>query len=221
MATFVFETMTAAQATSFNGATDTIVFQNTASSGAKMSVAYEFTTTAPSATSNGGVTVKDVVITDLSDGISHTFGTGALGTNSFLFPDASTLFVGGTIDDVSSGDAKASSTNDGLFGGLGDDSLFGGGGNDVLQGNQGFDTLDGGTGNDTIFGGQDDDLINGSSGHDFVNGNKGADTLDYSNDTTGSTLLGGQGDDLIFGGTGNDFINGNLGNDDIEVSGGG
>ena len=92
MANYLFETITAAQALAFSGATDQLVFSNATSHGNAMAVVY----TAGTATVPETVTVLDLV-----DGKSAVFGTGIYGegasngsnTGLMVFPDGSTLFV--------------------------------------------------------------------------------------------------------------------------------
>ncbi|MGZ3402080.1 MAG: calcium-binding protein, partial [Phenylobacterium sp.] len=164
MATFFFETITAAQALGFTAATDTLVFSNPTSSGSKMTVLYNAATATSAAT---------ITLIDNADGHAVTFGSGLAGegdpatTGAIVFPDGSNLFVGTAAADAPSAGTPTLFA-DGLFGGTGNDTLDGSGGNDLLQGNQGDDQLTGGVagagqttgGNDTIFGGQGDDSIN-------------------------------------------------------------
>src|SRR5438445_6031697 len=162
MATYFFETITAAQALGFSSTADTLVFSNSTSAGSKMSVLYNAATATSAPT---------VTITDLITGHAVVFGTNVYGEGeggsftSPVFPDASTLIVGSPVaDDTGLG----TSHNDGLFGGDGNDTLSGSSGGDVLQGNQGNDILFGGDGNatttgdgnDTIYGGRGNDTIN-------------------------------------------------------------
>lgn len=166
MATYFFETITAAQALSFNTASDALVFSNATSSGSKTAVTYNAATATSTAT---------VTITDLVTGHAVTFGTGIYGegetgNNAPVFADASTLVVGSPL--AADTMAIAATGPSGLFGGDGADSLTGGVAGDVLQGNQGDDTLIGGAGSDTIFGGKNDDLINVGTGNNFAQGRR-------------------------------------------------
>src|SRR6185312_15195348 len=209
MATFFFETITAAQALAFNATTDTLVFTNATSSGTKMSVTYN----AATATSTATETVIDLVT-----GRSVVFGSNALqlgeaGHTTPVFGDASTLIIGSPAANDTGTIAAASG---GAFGGDGNDTLTGGAGGDLLQGNQGNDSLVGGAGADTIFGGKDNDTIDVGTGANFAQGNLGNDTITAATSTSSNILLGGQGDDNITGGTGNDILSGDLGNDTIS-----
>ncbi|MGZ6016805.1 MAG: calcium-binding protein, partial [Phenylobacterium sp.] len=183
MPTYFFETITAAQALSYNAAADTLVFSNPTSSGSKTSVIYNPATATSAAT---------VTITDLVTGRAVTFDTnigptglpggtgiqqeGELTNGSIVFPDGSNLVIGSNDPAVTTDSATGTSFADGMFGGDGVDTLIGGSGNDVIQGNQGNDSLLGGAGKDTIFGGQGNDTIDlgaDSSNTNFAQGNKG------------------------------------------------
>src|SRR4051794_7890396 len=91
MATYFFETITAAQALGYTAATDTLVFSNPTSSGSKMTVLYN----AATATSAASIT-----LIDNTTGRAVTFGGGIAGegdagtTGAIVFPDGSNLFVG-------------------------------------------------------------------------------------------------------------------------------
>ena len=137
MATYFFETITAAQALGFTAASDTLVFGNPTSSGAKTSVTFNAATATQGATET---------VTDLVTGRSVVFGTGFAGegdtatlTGTVVFQDGSNLYVGTT---TTLDDTPTASTNfgDALFGGDGNDTLNGGNGNDVIQGNAGNDS---------------------------------------------------------------------------------
>jgi Ca2+-binding RTX toxin-like protein len=223
MATYFFETITAAQALGFNAfaATDTLVFTNPTSSGHLTTVLYNAATATSAAT---------VTVIDNADGRSVTFNNNiqGLGGATSVFPDGSTMFIGKVgIADNFTGTAGG----DGLFGGnevdpvtgldVAGDTLIGGSGADLIQGNRGDDSLNGGSGNDTIFGGQGNDNIDAGTGNNFVQGNLGNDTIVAGASTaSANTLLGGQGNDLITGGLGNDILSGDLGNDTLSGHGG-
>jgi Ca2+-binding RTX toxin-like protein len=200
----VFETMTSADAASYNAAGDQIVFSNPAAHATAIQVAFT-----PSATTPG--TVSGVVITDLTTGHSLTFGALIMGENDFAFPDASKLVVGTTGADATLTNLATFTGGIAMFGSFGDDVLKAGPGAAVLQGNQGDDSLVGGAGSDTLFGGQGSDVIDASqsTGHNLVNGNLGDDTL--ISGAGGDTLRGGQGDDVIHGGSGHDWLSGDRG----------
>src|SRR4051812_34536562 len=70
MATYFFETITAAQALGYVAATDTLVFSNPTSSGAKMTVLYNAATATSAAT---------VTLIDNTTGRAVVFGTGING----------------------------------------------------------------------------------------------------------------------------------------------
>jgi Ca2+-binding RTX toxin-like protein len=196
MASFQFSSITGAQASAYNGATDSLDFG--AGPATQASVAY-LSGPEQVAISFGGATIN--------------FGTGIYGDTDLTFADGGHLFVGGTGADAANG----TGVSDGLFGGVGGDTLAGGDGADALQGNQGADSLAGGNGDDTVYGGQDGDtIVVGSAGGEanFTNGNKGADTITAS--AGHDTLLGGQDNDMLVGGPGGDFLNGNLGDDNIQ-----
>src|ERR1700761_2774202 len=132
MATYFFETITAAQALAFNTAGgDQLVFTNPGSHGSAMTVAYS---------AGGPTTVPTVTVIDNIDGKSVVFGTGIYGAgegaHTVIFPDGSNLIIG---DNVNADAATGTSLGDGLFGGGGADVLSGGNGGDALQGNSGDD----------------------------------------------------------------------------------
>ena len=195
MATYSFQSITAAQGLAYSGATDSVTF----GAGEANQAAVAFLTAPESAAvSFGGRTVN--------------FGPGVYSDLDLRFDNGGIVFVGGTGAD----NATGSAAGDAMFGGAGGDTLNGGGGANIIQGNQGNDSLVGGSGNDTVYGGQDNDTIvlgTGSAEANFANGNRGDDTITASNGA--DTVLGGQGNDLITGGNGGQFLNGNLGDDTI------
>ena len=203
MTSYVFETMSQAQADFFS-AGDVLFFNS-------------FTTSARSV---------DVLLTAdsrLSLGVGSRvllFGkTVFVDYTSVVMADGSKLAIASADGVVQVGTAH----EDQMYGGLGNaadgpDSMSGGAGNDILQGNNGADTLDGGDGRDTIYGGQSADLITGGNDDDFLQGNLGNDTI--SGGAGNDQLYGGQNDDLLSGGDGNDFLNGDLGNDTVAGDGG-
>jgi Ca2+-binding RTX toxin-like protein len=128
VATYFFETITAAQALAFNGAADTLVFTSALQSAADERLIF-----------NAGGTIT--VLSNL-EGHSVTFGPGLAGAAQIIFPDSSQMLVGSAGGDVLTGGAHG----DGLFGGFGDDTLNGGPGDDALQGGPGADVLTGGAG---------------------------------------------------------------------------
>ena len=85
MATYFFETITAAQALGYTAATDTLVFSNATSSAAKSTVLFNAATATQAAT---------VSLIDNVTGKSVVFGLGVLGEGGFgngavVFPNAS------------------------------------------------------------------------------------------------------------------------------------
>lgn len=149
------------------------------------------------------------------------FGTGLTqlsDVGAIVMSDGSTLFVGDTSDERTSGGDLA----DGLYGGPGADTLAGLEGDDLVHGGTGGDVLAGGQGSDSLYGGQGDDVIyasdsiegvpgeagnfaHGNLGDDFVYGGAGDDWL-----------YGGQGNDLIGGRDGDDYLSGDLGDDELH-----
>jgi len=141
-------------------------------------------------------------------------------------------FIGGTGNDVVSGDARDNVIDGGaggrdvLFGGRGNDTLSydsslsgvtlnlqtgrtgGGSAGDVyyefenIIGSDFDDTLDGDSGANKIWGGSGADRIQGANGNDELYGDAGADTIN-----------GNAGDDRITGGAGADRLTGEAGND--------
>jgi Ca2+-binding RTX toxin-like protein len=215
MANYIFEDMTSADITSFNGANDTLSFRT----GTANNVAVTYTTTVtPGDATHPAATVHAAVLTDSADGVSQTFsGVSNLPIAHGVFVDGTSLYVGGTA-----GDGPATATR--AFGGDGNDTLTGTGTGFFLQGNQGADSLTGGVGGGIIYGGADNDTIHvvgsgtSTATHNLVNGNAGDDTI-VSTNVAGDTLYGGQGQDNITG-AGNDLVNGNAGNDVILGAGG-
>jgi hypothetical protein len=207
-ASYTFETMTDAQAASFNGARDTLTFSDPNASNTTVKVLYVLT---PGDSSHPAST--SFVITDTNEALSRTFGPQALPLTA-TFQNGH-LFAGGIGADPLNGSSL--NTSDAFFGGPGADTLTAGNGPSCfLQGNAGSDSLVGGTGSDTLFGGADDDVImvnQSEVGRAFVNGNMGNDTI--IDGPGADSLHGGQGDDVIYVGSGADWISGDLGNNTI------
>src|ERR1700735_666420 len=111
MATFIFETITAAQALAFDAATgDNLVFSNGASHGSAMTISYVAAT---------ALTPAEVVVTDTIDGHSVTFGAGVEGLGdpglgAAIFSDGSTLVVG---SNTAGDNATGTALGDAMFGG--------------------------------------------------------------------------------------------------------
>lgn len=196
MATYAFDTITAAEAAAL-GAGDTVSMP----AGSANRATVLFVPGAPD------------TVTVIVDGRSVSFA-GTLSAVSqagrLTFGDGSRLYVGDTGANTGDG----ATTSDALFGGAGGDALSGRGGSDLMQGNQGDDSLIGGSGPDTIYGGQGNDSIVLGDGSNFGQGNMGDDNLVGGAGT--ETLLGGRDNDTISGGAGDDFLNGNLGNDQLD-----
>jgi Ca2+-binding RTX toxin-like protein len=216
VATFTFETMTAAQAASYNAATDQIVFSNPSAHASAIQVTFDTTITPPSPTVAGSTVVSGATITDLTTGHAVTFGSGVLGETDFLFGDGSKLFVGTADSDTTPAGFARARAQTAAFLSAGNDVFTASAKGGVIQGNQGFDILTGGTGSDTIYGGSDSDTIDVDAGANFAQGNRGDDLITAYGSSASNTLVGGQGDDSVAGGTGADFISGDLGNDVLD-----
>ena len=203
MSSFLFETITSAEAANYNAAADTLTFAG--ANGALITAAY---------IAAAGATPEHVAVTFGPRSVD--FGTGIYGDQDIRLSDGSMFYVGGAGPDAASG----TTFGDALYGGQGADSLTGGDGRDLLQGNQGADLLAGGLGNDAIFGGQDNDSISlgdassPPSETNWTNGNKGEDVIVGA--AGSDTILGGQGSDLVSGAGGDDLLLGNLGDDTIN-----
>lgn len=134
--------------------------------------------------------------------------------------------IGGTGNDVLTGDGNANTLN----GGVGNDTLTGNGGDDTLIGGVGQNILDGGAGNDTAsYAEMTDDLLISLGDVNPYAENTGVtftDTLTSIENIVGGSgndsivgssvinvLSGGDGADIISGGDGNDIINGGAGSD--------
>ena len=206
MATYFFETITDAQAASYDADSDTLVFQTPGERATITTVRFnpETATSPPTISLISGLTGRTV-----------TFGDGMIGEGlgasdpGIIFPDGSQLFVG-TPGADNFGSPR--DTSDGYYGSDGGDQFFGGGGDDFGQGNQGGDTIQAGAGSDTSYGGRDDDLID--TGNDiegttnFAQGNLGNDSLTSGGALSITTLLGGQGTDTVQRGWLGDVLNG-------------
>src|SRR5262245_37057591 len=120
MSTFFFETITDAQASAYNAATDNLVFGTTGERANITTVRYNPATATSAATITviSGLTGKTVTFAS----------TLANDTNGFqpIFPDGSQLFIGtssGSTFNATTGAPADPATGDGLYGGAGDDSL--------------------------------------------------------------------------------------------------
>ena len=206
MATYSFDTITAAQALAF-AAGDVLSVTGTASS---VTIAYE-----ASGLVLLTVGARTVEFAAALETVSQAGGV--------VFSDGSVLFVG-TDASENKDYGIFGHVSGAFFGGGGDDNVQTGQGSFLVQGNAGNDKIRiGAGGNNTVYGGQGNDSITISAdfgvvpGHNFAQGNLGDDTI--RGGLGGDTLLGGKGDDSIVGGGQNDFLNGNLGNDVIVGSG--
>ncbi len=117
MATFNFETITAAEALGFDGTTDDLVFTNPTSSGKLLSVSY---VTIPATLLDAEYYID---VTDFATGMTVRFGTdvtftsGIAGYTGTVLPDGSMLTIGSGSDDT----VVTGAGNDALFGGDGAD----------------------------------------------------------------------------------------------------
>jgi Ca2+-binding RTX toxin-like protein len=204
MATYSFETITAAQALAITAA-DTIVFGSGTANEA--TVIYQ---------PNGQISI-------FTHGLSVDFaGTlaGLSQAEGLHFPQGSVLYIGDALPNAFQ--MQAAIDGSAMFGGGGDDNLVTRGDHALMQGNAGNDSLAAVGASATIYGGQGDDAISAGLGGNFLQGNKGNDVIRGSVvGIGGDTLLGGQGDDFLDAGAGASFLNGNLGNDTISMSGNG
>ncbi|MDP3175588.1 MAG: hypothetical protein Q8M88_14240, partial [Phenylobacterium sp.] len=139
MATYIYETISAAQALAIATTDNVIVQGGTASA---VTVVY-----------NPATPTESDTITITIGARSVTFGANVATiaqAGNVVMPDGTLLYIGYTAGDGFTGAA----TGDAAFGGAGNDTLDGGAGNDLLQGNAGNDSLVGGAGSDTVYGGQ-------------------------------------------------------------------
>jgi len=209
MATYVFETITPAQALAIQS-TD-VVLATSKVPGAAYTVRYDAGLSTISVIQGATTVAFSATVMALSQ------------AGGFRLPDGSVLYIGGETNDSNSGPTRGTAAGDGLYGGQGDDILDGFAGRDLLQGNQGNDVLYGSRDDDTLYGGQGDDILsvgsNGGAedleaGANLAQGNRGNDTIygGYFADT----LLGGQDNDLIRGGGGDDLLYNTAGADTLD-----
>lgn len=138
MSTYVFETITAAQALAFDRANDTLVFSYPAATGAGMRVTFNAaTTTEPASLS----------VLSIPGGRTVVFGVGLAGGADIIFPDGSAFAIG----IPGAGSLRGGPSDDGLAGSGMSDILDGAGGDDVLGGGDGADSLVGGDGSDLFI----------------------------------------------------------------------
>jgi len=133
MATYVFETITDAEAAGFYAPLDSLRVLLPQESGAAFIASVDGTT--------GRIT-----LTSGTTGRSVIFGERAAGETVSVVDDSVVVLPSPAAEQLS-----GSSANDGLFGGAGADTLNGGAGNDVLGGGTGRDVLLGGPGSDTFL----------------------------------------------------------------------
>ena len=207
MASYAFETITAAEAQSIK-AGDTLTL-----AGPARSVAVSYTPL-------GLPLPAQIILT--AGGRTVAFGTELSELSlrgGVRVADGSKLFIG----DFGSNGTIGSDLGGGLYGGGGGDTLLGRAGDDFIHGNSGDDSLQGGEGHDTVYGGQGaDTIVIGLEGDrnsgGFGHGNLGEDTL--IGGAGADTLLGGQDADRLSGGEGDDYLSGDLGDDEIRAGGG-
>jgi hypothetical protein len=112
------------------------------------------------------------------------------GNNIVLGGDGNDYLLGGTKDDILSGDDG----NDYVQGWLGDDVLDGGAGDDKLFDSQGSNTFIGGAGNDQLYGGTGDDLLDGGAGDDALFSGSGNDTIRFGLGDGADVMVSWSGD---------------------------
>lgn len=203
MATYSFDTITAAEALAL---TDADVVRFAGGSSMAINVLY------------------------LDDRLAVTFGSRTLEfspgfgaasrAGNVQFADGSKLYVGDAGAD-NAGRNWTGSYDVALFGGDGADTLAGSFGGTFIHGNAGDDDITGFSGrSNVLYGGKGNDRIavatGGPADGSFLHGNMGADSI--FGGSANDTLLGGQDNDRIVGNGGMDYINGNLGDDDISMS---
>lgn len=210
MATFVFETITAADAAAFTSS-DRLFFQN--ANVTNLSIVDNPASTSPLMT-----TVESFTVSDGTH--SATFSASALSGASTA---GNLIFVSG--DELVLGNASTQIINL-LDAGHGHATkVYGFDGNDTIQGTSAAsDTIDGGAGNDEIHGSSsytdaaghftENDFYMGGAGDDHIIGGVGNDHI-YGN-MASSTAGAADGDDSLSGGLGNDYLQGNAGNDKLN-----
>lgn len=238
MANYVFETMTATDASNFTS-TDRLFFESASVSTLGVTdnpaVTGPLSSSAESITLTSGSQSLTFAATQLSYASTHDglifvngdeleVGTGAANTLAFT-TDAGvghhTAVYGFDGNDTISG---TSSANDTLFGGDGNDVITGSSSHtdaaghftesDYYMGGAGADSITGGDGNDHIYGNAFGSTIGAADGNDTINAGNGND---YVNGNAGNdTVNGGDGNDRLYGGAGNDVISGGNGNDYLQ-----
>lgn len=124
MATYIFETITAAQAQAFNGQVDQLVFQTPSEAAFAERVTFD-------------AAASTITLTSTATGRSVAFGAG-LGNSYLGFADRSLLIIGTFGNDQLAGSQS--------FFGPPTTALFGGDGADTLTGGRGPDQFTGGAG---------------------------------------------------------------------------
>ncbi len=211
MANYVFETMTATDASNFTSS-DRLFFESA-------SVSTLGVTDNPAVSGPLSSTAESITLT--SGGQTLTFAAAQL---SYASTHDGLIFFNGDELEVGSGAANT----------LAFTTDAGAGHHAAIYGFDGNDTISGtSSANDTLFGGDGNDVITGSSSHtdsaghftenDYYMGGNGADSITggdgndhiYGN-AFGSTVGAADGNDTINAGLGNDYVNGNAGNDFIH-----
>ncbi|HMI20284.1 MAG TPA: calcium-binding protein [Sphingomonas sp.] len=216
MATFVFETISATDASTFTS-DDRLLFQNA-------TVGTLSVTDNPATTSVLTTTVESFT---LSNGThSATFSAAALSgastAGNLVFVNGDELVLGSastqiiSFADAGHGHATkvyAFDGNDTVQGtSAANDTIDGGGGNDMITGSSSYTDAAGHfTENDFYMGGAGDDVIHGGTGNDHIYGNLISSTAGAADGADG--LFGGLGNDYVQGNGGDDSIHGNEGND--------
>jgi len=237
MANYVFETMTATDASNFTS-TDRLFFESATVGTLGVvdtpATSGPLSSTAESITLTSGTHSLTFAATQLSYASTHA---------GLIFVNGDELFVGTgageaiTLTDAGHGHTTAAygfDGNDTISGtSAANDFLTGGAGNDVITGSSAFtdashhwtesDYYMGGAGNDTITGDVGNDHIYGNlfsstagaaDGNDVINAGGGND---YVNGNAGNDIIdGGLGNDKLYGGAGNDAITGGDGHDYLQ-----
>ena len=211
MANYVFETMTATDASNFTS-TDRLFFESASVSTLAVvdtpAVSGPLSSSAESITLTSGTHSLTFAATQLSYASTH---------DGLIFVNGDELLVG-----TGGGDTLAFTTD---AGNGHHTAVYGFDGNDTLSGTStANDTLSGGAGNDVITGSSsftdaahhyvESDYYMGGDGNDSITGGDGNDHI-YGN-LFSSTAGAADGDDTINAGIGNDYVNGNAGNDFIH-----
>ncbi len=238
MANYVFETMTATDASNFTS-TDRLFFESASVSTLGVTdnpaVSGPLSSSAESITLTSGAHSLTFAATQLSYASTHDglifvngdeleVGTGAANTLAFTTDAGAghhTAVYGFDGNDTISGTSTA---NDTLYGGAGNDVIHGSSGftdaahhyteSDYYMGGDGGDSIVGGDGNDHIFGNLASSTAGAADGNDTIQAGIGND---YVNGNAGDdSINGGDGNDRLYGGAGNDIIGGGNGNDYMQ-----